>query len=94
MSPSQLKNYQSRYKITTPMLAVKLGLTRNYIYHLRSGRERIPDWIEEAVKEIARGHYYKPEKLKPYRKQSLENQIKPYLKDLASKANKGHYEFY
>ena len=90
MTALQLRSYCSRYSWSIHYLAAQLGVTHNWISHLRNGTGQISPRIEKKIKLLAAGKYVRPpENLSPEKKKALESQIAPSISSLMEDLQNG-----
>ena len=90
MTALQLRNYCSRYKWSIHYLAAQLGVTANWISHLRNGTGPISPRMEKKIKAMAAEKYIcPPPSLSLEDKKRLEEKIAPYLSGLMEDLQNG-----
>jgi len=90
MTALQLRSYCSRYKWSIHYLAAQLGVTHNWISHLRNGTGQISPRIEKKIQAMAAGRYIcPPPSLSLEDKKRLEEKIAPYLSGLMEDLQNG-----
>ena len=95
MTALQLRSYCSRYKWSIHYLAAQLGVTANWISHLRNGTGPISPRMEKKIKLMAAGKYVKPpENISKEDKKTLEGQIAPYISELMENLQHGIYHVF